>query len=176
MPRVDVTALRCAVHPSRPANDACPVCARPRCAADAHAAPGGGCLACEGRRGRAVPPPAAPPALIAAAAAAGPVAIVTGLIASEYVGAAWYIGLGAVPAFVGIVVSMIAERAAGTARGPRLRVLAAVYSVLAMMVAYQPARAAESPFVLQWRVLLTYAIAAGTSWLWTVPPRVVKRT
>lgn len=38
--------MRCAVHPSRPAVDACPVCARPRCRADAETYDSTGCAAC----------------------------------------------------------------------------------------------------------------------------------
>ena len=37
--------LQCAVHPSRPAVDDCPVCGRPRCGADV-AAVATGCLGC----------------------------------------------------------------------------------------------------------------------------------
>lgn len=38
--------MRCAVHPSRPAVDSCPVCARPRCRADADMYGATGCAAC----------------------------------------------------------------------------------------------------------------------------------
>lgn len=39
-------SLRCALHPSRPAHDSCPVCTRPRCLADAKEWGTTGCLAC----------------------------------------------------------------------------------------------------------------------------------
>jgi hypothetical protein len=167
-------APRCAVHPSLPAYDRCPVCERPRCDADAHAAPGGGCLACRGARGRKGPPPLDLRALVAAAALADVVAIVAGLVASEYVGAGivgWV-----VPGFVGIVVSMAAEFAAGKRRGRALRYVAAFYSVLGVAVGFQSPYAAETPFSLSPNVLGPYVIAAGASWLWTVPPRVKKKT
>lgn len=167
-------ALRCAVHPSLPAEDECPVCRRPRCAGDAAAAPGGGCLACEGKRPRRGPPPLDPRALVAAAALANPVAILTGLIASEYVGAGW-IGY-AVPVFVGILVSIAAEHGAGKKRGNALRWLAAGYSVLAIAVGMDQPRASGSLFALEPHIAVPYLLAPLTSWLWTAPPRVVTRS
>ena len=167
-------ALRCAVHPALPAADDCPVCNRPRCATDAAAAPGGGCLACEGRRGRQGPPPLDLRALVGAAAMSNVAAGLGGQIASEYVGAGW-VGW-VVPGFVGIVVSMAAEFGAGKRRGRALRILAAAYAVLAVAVGFQSPYAAETPFSLRYQVLGPYAIAAVTSWLWTAPPRVVKKT
>ena len=175
MPDVaEETALRCAVHPSLPAADTCPVCERPRCAADSATAPGGGCLACEGRRARSGPPPLDLRALVAAGAACDVAAIVSGVIASQYVGAGW-VGW-VVPGFVAIVVSIVAEHAAGKKRGRALRILAAVYSVLAVAVSFQSPRAAETPFALDVNVLGPYVIAAAVSWLWTAPPRVVPRS
>jgi hypothetical protein len=167
------TALRCAVHPGLPAHDTCPVCARPRCAADATAAPGGGCLACEGRRGRPGPPPLDLRALVGAACLAGLVAVPAGKVASEYVGAGlvgWV-----VPVFTGIVVSIAAEAGAGKRRGRALRLVAAVYSVLAVAVGLADSRAAGSPFSPVWLVLRLYGLAALGSWLWTAPPRVVQK-
>ena len=173
MATAEEVAARCAVHPSLPAVDDCPVCARPRCAADAATAPNGGCLACEGRRTRSGPPPLDARSLVAAAALCNVVAIVAGMIASEYVGAGW-VGW-VVPGFVGIVVSIAAEHAAGRRRGRALRIVAAVYAVLAIAVGFQSPRAAETPFALRADVLGPYAVAAVTSWLWTAPPRVVPK-
>ena len=164
-------ALRCAVHPSLPAVDICPVCERPRCASDATSAPGG-CYACEGRRARTGPPPLDLRALVGAGCLSGIVAAFGGMIASEYVGAGW-IGW-VVPVFVGIVVSMAAEAGAGTKRGRALRYLAAFYSALAIAVSLQSPYAAETPFSLEWKVLALYALAVATSWYWTLPPRTVK--
>ena len=163
-------ALRCAVHPALPAADTCPVCARPRCAPDAAAAPGGGCRACEGRSGKPDPPPLDLRALVAAGALGNLTAGIGGQIASEYIGAGW-VGY-VVPAFVGIMVSIAAEFGAGKRRGPRLRVLAAFYSLLAMAVAFQSPYAAETPFSVRPQVLGPYAIAVAVSWFWTAPPRV----
>ena len=170
----ETVVLRCAVHPSLPAADTCPVCERPRCAADSAAAPGGGCLACEGRRGGSGPPPLDLEALVRAAAACNVTAVIAGVIASQYVGAGW-VGY-VVPGFVAIVVSIAAEHAAGKKRGPRLRYLAAFYSVLSVAVGFQSPRAAETPFALEAKVIAPYVVAALVSWLWTAPPRVVKRS
>lgn len=166
-------ALRCAVHPSLPAADACPVCARPRCAADAATAPGGGCLACQGRVGKKGPPPLDLRGLVGAGCLAGLVAAVGGQIASQYVDTGaigWLVML-----FLGVVVSMAAEYGAGKARGPRLRYLAVAYSVLAAAVAFQSPQAAGEPFELSGQVLGSYALAAVASWVWTLPPRPKKK-
>ena len=166
-------AERCAVHPSLPAVDACPVCGRLRCAPDAHAAPGGGCLACEGRVTKPGPPPVDLHALASAGAACNLVAVLAGLISSEYVGANWFVGLVAVPSFVGIALSMTAESAARKKRGRALRLLAAFYAVLAIAIGWAQPRAAETAFTLD--AVPSYAIAAAVSWLWTAPPRVVAK-
>ena len=167
------TSDRCAVHPALPAADDCPVCGRPRCAHDAELAPGGGCLACEGRRTRLGPPPLDLAALVGGACLAGLVAVPAGFVSSEYVGAG-VVGY-VVPLFVGIVVSMAAEAGAGKKRGTALRIVAAVYSVLAIGVGLRLPRAAGSPFSPLGRVLLLYVVAAGASWLWSAPPKVVRK-
>lgn len=166
-------ALRCAVHPARPAADTCPVCDRPRCGPDAAAAPGGGCLACEGRRTRLGPPPMNLAALVGAGCLCGIVAVPAGLVSSEYVGAGW-VGW-VVPVFVGVVVSMAAEFGARKRRGTSLRAVAALYSVLAVALGLSDPKAAGSPFTPVLRCLALYAIAAGASWFWTAPPRVVQK-
>ncbi len=175
MPRMvdDSAALRCAVHPALPAVDTCPVGSRPRCAADAVAAPGGGCLACEGRRVPPGPPPLNLRAIVGAACLSGIVAVPAGLVSSEYVGAG-FVGW-VVPVFVGVVVSIAAEAGARARRGRALRFLAAGYSVLAIAIGLANPRAAGSPFTPVGRVVGLYAVAVAASWLWTAPPRVVHR-
>lgn len=176
MTEATVLAARCAVHPGAPAFDACPVCARPRCAADATLAPGGGCVACEGRVARKGPPPLDLFALVRAGLVCGLVAPLAGFIASEYVGAT-YVGV-LVGGFVGIVVSIVAEAGAGKKRGEALRWLAVVYSVVAVGIGLAAPRASKSPFSPLWggwdSVPLFYAAAALGSWLWTMPPKVRK--
>jgi hypothetical protein len=164
---------RCAVHPSLPSVDACPVCGRARCAADAAAAPGGGCLACEGRTGRAKPPPLDLRARVGAACLSGIVAVPAGFVSSEYVGAGFVGWL--VPGFVGIIVSMAAEYGAGPSRGRALRILAIVYSVLAIAVGLHDPRASGGVFSPLGHAVGLYAVAAFGSYLWTAPPRVKKK-
>jgi hypothetical protein len=166
---VDTDALRCAVHPQRPAAGDCPVCGRPRCAADAAAAPGGGCLACEGRTGPQGPPPLDLEALVRAGWLCGLIAVPAGFVSSEYVGAP-FVGY-VVPAFVGVVTAMAAEAAAGKRRGRALRFLAVGYAVLAIAIGLDVPYAAASPFTPVRTVSVLYLLAAGAAWLWTAPPR-----
>src|SRR4051794_1117179 len=81
------TARRCAVHPSRPAVDACPVCDRARCGPDAQAWPAGGCLVCRGGGAAAAPTPPqhVVERLVAAALVSSALALLGGLVCSEYV-------------------------------------------------------------------------------------------
>ena len=166
-------ALRCAVHPSLPAHDACPVCARARCAADATAAPGGGCLACRGQRTRKGPPPLDLRALVGAGVLCGLVTPVAGLISSEYVGAG-IVGY-VVPFFVGIVLGIAAEAGARKRRGRALRLLAALYAVVAVATGLDYPLAAGTAFTPVPRVLALYALAAAGAWVWTAPPKVASR-
>src|SRR5205807_7961023 len=54
--RARLPAMRCAVHPSRPATGTCPVCGRPRCSPDADRYGATGCEACQATsHGRVAP-------------------------------------------------------------------------------------------------------------------------
>lgn len=166
--------LRCAVHPSRPAVDRCPVCERPRCGADA-AAPGPGCPACSApgpERSAGAPPPSDLERLVRAALAGLAVALLGGLIASEYVGAAVFDYLG--PIAVGVVVGAAATKAAGGGgRGPTgllVRVLAAVLSVFSVALGFV-LEESQHPLSARPAVLLPYAAAVAGAVLWTIPPR-----
>lgn len=169
----DADALRCAVHPGSPSYDTCPVCSRPRCAADAATAPGGGCLACEGVRPRKGPPPLDLRGLAGAGVLCGLAAPLAGGIASQYVGAG-FVGY-VVPFFVGIVLGIAAEAGARAQRGRALRIIAAIYSVVAIAVGLDMPRATGSAFSPAGRVLALYALAAAGAWVWTAPPKVAKR-
>lgn len=75
---------RCALHPSRPAVDHCPVCARARCRVDADAYGATGCEACRGVARIGVPPPVRE--LVLRAALAGmAVALFDGWVETQYV-------------------------------------------------------------------------------------------
>ncbi|HEV2888862.1 MAG TPA: hypothetical protein VGX28_00640 [Frankiaceae bacterium] len=180
----DADALRCAVHPGLPAYDTCPVCARPRCAADSAAAPGGGCHACRGVRARSGPPPLDGESLVRAGVLCGLVAPLAGIIASEYAGAG---GVGiVVPFFVGIVLGILAESAARRRRGRALRILAAIYAVVGVAVGLDYEKALGSAFKLSATaeafglfrypvVPVSYVMAALGAWVWTAPPKAAKK-
>ena len=165
----DPGAARCAVHPARPAADDCPVCGRPRCAPDAAAAPGGGCVACQGRSDAAGPPPVDLRALAGAAVAAHLTSIVGGVVCSEYVDVTFFEIV--VPAVLGIACGAAAEFGARRARGWQLRALAVLYALLGTALAYVAVPGPGSPFTPLADVVPSYAGAVLGAWLWTAPPR-----
>jgi hypothetical protein len=166
------------VHPSRPAVDACPVCGRPRCGADA-ARIAVGCLACvndnDGNANGAGParrPPGDLERLVRAALAAYAVAVVGGPVGSEYVGATIFEYLG--PLVVGVVCGGAATRAAGTHGhepvGRVVRWLAAGLAVLGVGLSFVLEQS-HDPLSVSPDVLLPYAAAVAGALLWTMPPR-----
>lgn len=165
---------RCAVHPGRPAVDVCPVCARPRCGADA--AVGAGCVACGGAAAADAGPTARPPGdlerLTRAALASYGVALVGGVVASEYVGATVFAYLG--PFVVGVVCGGAATKAARTdgrgELGTRVRAIAAVLSVLGVALSFV-FEGSLSALSFDPDVLLPYVAAVAGAVLWTIPPR-----
>jgi hypothetical protein len=164
---------RCGVHPVRRAVDRCPVCARPRCAADAQDAPGGGCPACQG-----VPPGAGAvvrqvPALesvVRAALAATAVALLGGVVAAEYVDAQLFAYL--TPFVVGVLTAAAAQTAAGGARtgtaAMRVRAVAIVYALLGVGLGFALERSKDA---LEASTLLPYLAATAGVVLWTLPPK-----
>lgn len=165
---------RCGVHPVRRAVDHCPVCSRPRCAADAELAPGGGCPACDG-----VPPGAADaarapvPALeagVRASLAAQAVALLGGVVAAEYVDAQLFAYL--TPFVVGVLTGAAAQSAAGSPRtGPaatRVRLVAVVYALLGVGLGFA---LEQSKSALESSTLLPYLAAVAGVVLWTLPPK-----
>ena len=162
---------RCAVHPLRRAVDACPVCARPRCAGDAAEAPGGGCSACGGRSSTAAPSgPDAREQLVRAALAAYAVALLGGVVAAEYVGAQLFAYL--TPFVVGVLTAAAAAAASAAPRtGPvaaRVRLVAVAYAVLGVALGFV---LEGSQGALAGRSLLPYAAAVLGVVVWTLPPR-----
>ena len=168
------TGARCAVHPVRRAVDRCPVCSRPRCAADADLAPGGGCPACGGTpdgagssRQRVVPPLEK---LVRAALAAQAVALLGGVVAQQYVEAQLFAYL--TPFVVGVLTAAAAQSAATGARvGPdagRVRVVAVVYAVLGVALGFV---LEESTDVFAGSTVLPYLAAVAGVILWTLPPK-----
>jgi hypothetical protein len=167
---------RCAAHPARPAVDACPVCSRPRCGADASAGGGTGCAACLATRAAPGPPPASPlERLVRAALAALGAAVLGGLVAAQYVDAGVFAALA--PAVVGAACGAAAQAASGVTRPPvrgrgplalRVRAVAALAGVLGVGLGFvlEGSRAPMSA-----EALLPYALALAGAVLWTAPPR-----
>lgn len=165
---------RCGVHPVRPAVDRCPVCDRPRCAADAALAPDGGCPACGGDRagGPATTHPAPPPGeqLVRAALAASGVALLGGVVAAQYVGAELFAYL--TPFVVGVLSGAAAQAASGGGRGGavamRVRLVAAVYAVAGVALGFALERSKDA---LDSSALIPYTAAVAGVVLWTLPPK-----
>lgn len=162
--------LRCAVHPGRPAADRCPVCARPRCAADA-AARGAGCPACA-RPAAAVPARPAPPLerLVRGTLAALGAALLGGLVAAQYVGAGLFSYL--TPLVVGVLCGASAQAAAGGSRrgatAVRVRAAAAACAVLGAGLGLLLEGSAHP---LSAPAAVPAVLAAAGALLWTAPPR-----
>ena len=169
---------RCAVHPSRPAVDDCPVCGRPRCGADV-ASVTTGCLGCVGET--ASPAASVVPAgdlerLVRATLAAYAVALLGGPIGSEYVGATIFEYLG--PFVVGMICGGAATRAAHTHGRDRLgravRGIAAGVALLGVGFSFVLEKSQDVLSVSP-DVLLPYAAAVAGALLWTMPPRSAAR-
>lgn len=163
--------LRCAVHSVRPAVDSCPVCGRPRCADDAQKAPGGGCQVCRGEQGAAASAGAAGlESFVRAALASTAVALMGGVVAAQYVGAAVFAYL--TPFVVGVLTGAAAQAAAGLPKtGPGangVRLIAAVYAVLGVAFGFVLER---SEGVLGAGSFLPYLAAVVGVILWTLPPK-----
>lgn len=165
---------RCAAHPGRPAVDACPLCARPRCGADAAAARGGGCEVCRG----AARVPAHRPAgrrelLVRGVLGANLTAVVWGFVEAEYVQAGVFQYLA--PLVLGAFTGGVAMAAAGHPRGTvgtRLRLAAVGYALLGCAFGFV-LEGTFRPLSTASDVLVPYLLAAAGCWLWTLPPKVV---
>jgi hypothetical protein len=162
---------RCAVHPLRRAADACPVCARPRCAADAAAAPGGGCVVCQGRADGPSGSRATPLEQLVRAALAGyGAAVLGGVVAAQYVDAQLFAYL--TPFVVGVLTAAAAQAAAAGPRSGRfalqVRVVAAVLAVLGVALGFALERSTD---VLDGSTLLPYVAAVTGVVLWLLPPK-----
>ncbi|MGB8652834.1 MAG: hypothetical protein WCD35_19470 [Mycobacteriales bacterium] len=167
---------RCAAHPGRPAVDACPVCDRPRCGADAQAAPGEGCAVCEGGPAR-VPlrrPPGDLELLVRATLAGDAAAIALGYVSAEYVqsGLLAYLSSFALGVLVGGAASAAARHPRGVL-GARVRGLALLLAVLGVGLGFV-LEGTYGVLDLRLDVLLSYLLAVAGCWLWTAPPKRVR--
>lgn len=180
---------RCAVHPVRPAVDACPVCGRLRCGPDAAEAPGGGCGGCGGsaegrgsaggrqggRRRGGGGVAQATECLVRGALAAQVAGLLGGVVAAQYVEAGLFAYL--TPFVVGVLCGAAAQAAAGGARRGRVavgvRALSAVVAVLGVGLGFllEGSRSPLGSDPLDSAVLLPYLAAVAGALLWTAPPR-----
>jgi hypothetical protein len=119
---------RCAVHPSRRSLDRCPVCARPRCGADAVAYAQRGCPACV-TAAAAPAPPGSAELVVRAALAALAAAFAGAWVAAQYVDT-HYFGVVA-PLLVGLACTWAAAAAATSAPRRTLLAVAVAAAVLA---------------------------------------------
>lgn len=164
---------RCAVHPGRPGADTCPVCARPRCRADATSYAARGCGVCVRSVVRPAPTLPVLERLVRAGLAAHVAALLGGVVASEYVEAPYFSYVA--PMLVGLLVAAAATRAARTdgsgVLGSRVRWMAVGYSVLGCGVGFlaQPGR--SSAVTELGDKALPYLCAAAGALLWCLPPR-----
>lgn len=161
----------CAAHPARPAVDACPVCGRARCAADAATAPGGGCAACLGvPDGAAVRPVDDLERLVRAALGGYAAALAMGLVSSEYVGAGLFAYL--TPLVLGVLTGEAAQRAgAAPRRGPLARAVRGVAALLAVLGTGLGFVVEGSAAPLSGEAVLPYVAAVLGALVWTVPPK-----
>ncbi len=164
---------RCAVHAVRPAVDTCPVCGRPRCADDAQKAPGGGCQVCRGDQSPAAIGPEGGAELenyVRAALASTAVALMGGVVAAQYVGAAVFAYL--TPFVVGVITGAAAQAAAGLPKAGSgangVRLIAALYAVLGVAFGFVLER---SEGILATGSFLPYLAAVVGVILWTLPPK-----
>ena len=136
-------ASRCAVHPARPGYDACPVCGRSRCHADAESFGAVGCGACA--RLPATPRPASRLELLVRAGLAGlAVALLGGWVATQYVRV--HLMSLAAPALVGLATAL-AVPAAARAMRPRSLVwlVAAVGALLGTALGFALVPGGQDP-------------------------------
>ena len=166
---VTAPATRCAVHPSRRAADACPVCARPRCGADAATYSRRGCAAC-------VDAPAPPPRptvgerLVRAALACFGVAFAGGWVAAQYVDTQWFALVA--PALVGLACAGAATSASGPPRMRASLVVAAAMAVLATGLSDRLVPGGQNLFLPASHRLPPYlaAVLGALAWPLLFPP------
>lgn len=168
-------ALRCALHPSRPAPDTCPKCGRPRCGQDANADPET-CGVCRTVIERSEV--SLLETLVRAALAASAASIFGAVVTSEYVGAQIFSIV--TPALLGVACGIAATTAARAVPGSRrhraVRALAVLYALIGTAYGFRFVVGRPSAFSPVGQVLPPYVATVLGAWLWTLPPRRHRRT
>ncbi len=156
-PVAGLAGTRCAAHPSRPAADRCPVCSRPRCAADARGATG--CRVCGGGPPRRRDPARVLVAVVRAGWAGNALVLLGAALGQEYVGA--HIFSLVWPALVGMACGAVGVAALAGQRLSWLgRMLGAGFGVLSAAYAFH---FADTPYGPPGRWLPPLAAAAGAA-------------
>ncbi len=143
---------------------------------DATAAPGGGCLSCRGVGGApgvAGPGPTTLEHVVRGGLAAFLVAVLGGVVATQYVGAKVFSIV--VPALVGVACGAAAVAAASapprSVAATLVRAGAIVAAVLGTAYGFRLVVGGGSAVSPLGTVLPPYAAAATGAWVWTMPPR-----
>jgi hypothetical protein len=153
------------VHPGRPAVDFCPVCERPRCAADARAG-AAGCLACAAEAARAArltwrQPASRLEAWVRASLAGLAVCLIGAAICLEYVNA--HIFSWVLPGLIGTTCAAATVVAAAPYGRRSMRILGAAFGVASALEAFRFATTSFGPPGRWWPPVV--AAAAGALFL-----------
>jgi hypothetical protein len=167
-----VAGARCAVHPARRAADACPVCRRPRCGADAATYAAAGCAACAVSNqpsDRPVPPAER---IVRAGLAAVALAFAGAWVAAQYVDTQYFALIA--PALVGLGCAWAAS-AAGQGLPTRVvLIVAGVTAVLGTALSDRLVPGGQNLFLPASHRLPPYLAAVVGALAWPVlfgPPR-----
>ena len=146
-----MSSPRCAIHPARPAHDACPVCDRPRCWPDADGFGDRGCAACTTPAAATGPATAGRLELLVRAGLAGlAVAYIGGWIATQYVRV--HLMSLAAPAVVGLAAAFVVPRAARRIRPAAAWIIAVVMALLGTALGFALTPGGQNP-LRQWGVV-----------------------
>lgn len=141
---------RCAIHPARPAHDACPRCGRPRCLADAQSCDARGCLACTSATASRAAVAGTAELLVRAGLTGLALSYVGGWIATQYVRV--HLMSLAAPAVVGLAAGWLVPVSARRLRPAVLAGVAAVAALLGTALGFALTPGGENP-LRQWGVV-----------------------
>jgi hypothetical protein len=146
------------MHPARPAHDACPVCDRPRCLADARAYLAAGCGACIAAVAAGAADAGTLPQAVRAGLAGLAVAYVGGWVATQYVRV--HLMSLAAPAVVGLTASFVVPRVARRLRPPvAVWIVAGLAALLGTALGFALTPGGQNP-LRQWGVVAGPYLAA----------------
>lgn len=162
---------RCAVHPARRAADACPVCRRPRCGADAMAYADRGCAACVDAGHSPTPTPVSE-RVVRSGLGALAVAYVGAWVAAQYVDTQYFAVIA--PGLVGLGCAWAASAAGRRLPARLVLTLAATAAVLGTALSDRLVPGGQNLFLPASHRLPPYLAAVVGALAWPVlfgPPR-----